>query len=214
MFMHAKSAGFLIFSLTKDARCKPATNSYARHVILTPWLLNSFSLPFFPKKSILGNLVLTIFFLLSMRTPETRLLEAIFFEVTKVYLWPFWFHGQGWKNVITMDYKGPSPYQIYCYKQFQLNVHSNTKLHWFCLTSLFDWSRKLPPLCCISSLWLNLLMAPCVISLCSDWPLRLLRFRFHNAQPKCAPVAFNQTICFVHFHCGSGIKKFQNGSTE
>ena len=50
-------------------------------------------------------------------------------------------------------------------------------------------------------------MAPCVISLCSDWPLRLLRFRFHNAQPKCAPVAFNQTICFVHFHCGSGIKK-------
>ena len=55
-------------------------------------------------------------------------------------------------------------------------------------------------------------MAPCVISLCSDWPLRLLRFRFHNAQLKCAPVAFNQTTCFVHFHCGSGIKKFQNGS--
>ena len=85
MFMHAKSAGFLIFSLTKDARCKPATNSYALHVILTPWLLNSYSLPFFPKKSILGNLVLTIFFLLSMRTPETRLLEGIFFEVTHVY---------------------------------------------------------------------------------------------------------------------------------
>ena len=57
-------------------------------------------------------------------------------------------------------------------------------------------------------------MAPCVISLFSDWPLRLLRFRFHNAQLKCAPVAFNQTTCFVHFRCGSGIKKFQNGSTE
>ena len=42
-------------------------------------------------------------------------------------------------------------------------------------------------------------MAPCVITLCSDWPLRLLRFRFHNAQSKCAPVAFNQTISFVHF---------------
>ena len=55
-------------------------------------------------------------------------------------------------------------------------------------------------------------MATCVISLCSDWPLRSLRFRFHNAQPKCAPIAFNQTICFVHFHCGSGIKKIQNGS--
>ena len=50
-------------------------------------------------------------------------------------------------------------------------------------------------------------MATCVISLCSDWPLRSLRFRFHNAQPKCAAIAFNQTICFVHFHCGSGIKK-------
>ena len=36
MFMHVKSAGFLIFSLTKDARCKLATNSYALHVILTP----------------------------------------------------------------------------------------------------------------------------------------------------------------------------------
>ena len=57
-------------------------------------------------------------------------------------------------------------------------------------------------------------MAPCVISLCFDWPLRLLRFRFHNAQSKYAPVAFNQTICFVHFHCGSGIKKFQNGSLK
>ena len=55
-------------------------------------------------------------------------------------------------------------------------------------------------------------MAPCVITLCSDWPLRLLRFRFHNAQSKCAPVAFKQTICFVHFRYGSGIKKFQNCS--
>ena len=50
-------------------------------------------------------------------------------------------------------------------------------------------------------------MAPCVITLCSDWPLRLLRFRVHNAQSKCAPVVFKQTICFVHFRYGSGIKK-------
>ena len=74
MLMRAKSAGFLIFSLTKDARCKPATNSYARHVILTPRLLNSFSLPFLPKKSILGNLVLTILFLLTMRTAWRHIL--------------------------------------------------------------------------------------------------------------------------------------------
>ena len=110
MFMHVKSAGFLIISLTKDARCKLATNSYALHVILTPWLLNFFSLPFLPKKSILGNLFLTIFFLLSWRTPETRLLEGIFFEVTQVCkpnIWPFWFNGQGWRNITTMDYKGP-----------------------------------------------------------------------------------------------------------
>ena len=118
MLMRAKSAGFLIFSLTKDARCKPTTNSYARHVILTPRLLNSFSLPFLPKKSILGNLVLTILFLLTMRTPETRLLEGIFFEVRYVYqikIWPFDFTVKGGGISSQWIITGP-PYPIYCYK--------------------------------------------------------------------------------------------------
>ena len=92
--MRAKFAGFLLFSLMKDARGKPVINSYALQVILTPSLLNSFSLPFFPKKSILGNVIPTIFliFLLSLRTPETWLLEGIVFEVThfiKSNMWPF-----------------------------------------------------------------------------------------------------------------------------
>ena len=30
---------------------------------------------------------------------------------------------------------------------FQLSVKSNLTLHWFCLTSLRDWSRNLAPLC-------------------------------------------------------------------
>ena len=34
--MRAKSAGFLLFSLMKDARGKPVINSYALQVILTP----------------------------------------------------------------------------------------------------------------------------------------------------------------------------------
>ena len=94
MLMRAKFAGFLLFSLMKDARGKPVINSYALQVILTPSLLNSFSLPFFPKKSILGNVIPTIFliFLLSLRTPETWLLEGIVFEVThfiKSNMWPF-----------------------------------------------------------------------------------------------------------------------------
>ena len=36
VLMRAKSAGFLLFSLMKDARGKPVINSYALQVILTP----------------------------------------------------------------------------------------------------------------------------------------------------------------------------------
>ena len=50
-------------------------------------------------------------------------------------------------------------------------------------------------------------MAPCVISLCSDWPLRLLRFRFHNAESKCAPVAFKQLFVLFTFAMGRELKK-------
>ena len=52
-------------------------------------------------------------------------------------------------------------------------------------------------------------MAPCVISLCSDWPLRLLRFRFHNAQSKCAPVAFKQLFVLFTFTVGRELKNFK-----
>ena len=92
MLMRAKSAGFLIFSLTKDARCKPTTNSYARHVILTPRLLNSFSLPFLPKKSILGNIVLTILFLL---TWQRIILEIIPYDDLDTEEWRFFFFWVG-----------------------------------------------------------------------------------------------------------------------
>ena len=52
-------------------------------------------------------------------------------------------------------------------------------------------------------------MAPCVISLCSDRPLRLLQFRFHNAQLKCAPVAFKQLFVLFTFAMDQELKNFK-----
>ena len=160
------------------------------------------------------SLRLTIFliFLLSLRTPETCLLEGIVFEVThfiKSNMWPFWFRVRGWRNIVTTDSKGP-PINKFCAKSISnwmsIVIQNCTGFAW--RHYLFDPENFHHSIIFLLFYWSHL-MASSVISVCSDWPLRLLWFCFHRAQPKCAPVAFSQTFCFVYFQCGSGIKIFK-----